>query len=210
MLGIVLCLVLTVSAFAAAATNLVITAPKVKRAPTIDGKLNDPAWLDASIRGGKTAVDINNTGTALSEYPRIAYICYDDTALYVAFKVFAPDVNKLVTTASTLWSNDEVEIFLEPNKKGVYTQWGIDAGGKTDSSDPSKKIEYAVSKSGIIWNVEVAIPWKTVGTTPKVGDKWGLNFCGHQVATGDLWICWNATFGGFHNANAFGTVVFGD
>lgn len=207
-LSLSLCVVLAFGAFAAAA-NLEMTVPKVKKAPTIDGKLSDATWLEASIKGGKTVVDLNNTGTALSEYPRIAYICYDDTALYVAFRIFATDANKLATSGG-VWSNDEIEIFLEPNKKGLYTQWGIDAGGKIDSNDPSKKIEHAIAKSGIRWDVEVAIPWKVVGATPKVGDKWGLNLCGHQIAMGDMWLCWNCTFGGFHNASAFGTIVFGD
>jgi len=208
-LSLALCLVVALGTFAAAA-NLEMTVPKVKKAPTIDGKLNDAAWLEASINGGKTVVDLDNNGVMLTEYPRIAYICYDDTALYIAFKIFAPDVNKLMTTAGSIWSNDEVEIFLEPNKKGAYTQWGIDAGGNIDSSDPSKKIEHAITKSGICWNVEAAIPWKSVGVTPKVGDKWGLNLCGHQIATGAVWVCWNCTFGGFHNPSAFGTIVFGN
>jgi len=206
--ALVLGLIFALGAFAAAA-NLEITVPKVNRAPSIDGKLNDAAWLNASINGGKFVVDVDNNGTVISEYPRIAYIAYDDNALYVAVRVFAPDVNKLMTTAGSVFSNDEIEIFLDPAKKGVSYQWGIDAGGVQDSSHGPGPIEHAISKSGISWVIETAIPFKVLGVTPKAGDKWGFNLCGRQIATGTQWLCWNCTFGGFQRPNAFGNIVFG-
>ena len=206
------CLVLALGTLAAAAVpNLELTVPKVAKAPTIDGKLNDAAWVNASIKGGKTVVDLDNTGTSISEYPRIAYLCWDDEALYVAYTIFAPDVTKLQAAAGSVWSNDEVEIFLDPNQKGAYTQWGIDAGDTVESSIPGREIKVATAKSGIRWVIEVAIPWDQTGASaPAVGDKWGLNFCGHQVAVGDMWICWNCTFGSFHNASKFGVITFGE
>ncbi|MGI6081971.1 MAG: sugar-binding protein [Limnochordia bacterium] len=206
--GLALCLVLALGAFAAA--NLELVIPKVTMSPTIDGKLSDPAWLQASIKGGKTVVDLDNNGTILTGYPRVAYVCYDDKALYVAVTIFAPDVDKLMTTAGSVWSNDEVEIFLDPAKKGVSYQWGIDAGGVLDSTHGPGELKHAVTKSGIKWIVETAIPWDVIGTTPKAGDKWGFNICGRQIATGAQWLCWNCTFGGFQRPAAFGNIVFGD
>ncbi|NLN18886.1 MAG: hypothetical protein GX162_06385 [Firmicutes bacterium] len=206
--GLALCLVLALGTFAAA--NLEIVVPKVNRAPNIDGNLNDPAWLQASIKGGKLVVDLDNNGTIITDYPRIAYVCYDDQALYVAVTIFAPDVDKLMTTAGSVWSNDEIEIFLDPAKIGVSYQWGIDAGGVLDSTHAPGALKHAISKSGIRWVVETAIPWDVVGYTPKAGDKWGFNICGRQIATGTQWLCWNCTFGGFQRPQAFGNVIFGE
>jgi len=211
---LVMCLVLAMGVAASAmAPNLEFVVPKVDKAPEIDGKLDDAAWLNASIKGGKTVVDLDNTGTELTEYPRIAYLCWDDEALYVAYTIFAPDVTKLETAAGSLWSNDEVELFLDPDQKGLYTQWGVDAGDNLQASVPGRdQVKMVASKSGIRWVIEMAIPWDKTGASapPKVGDKWGMNLCGHQIATGSMWLCWNCTFGGFHNASKFGVITFGE
>ena len=40
---------------------------KVKKAPAIDGKLSDAAWLEAASKGSKTVVDLDNNGIMLTE-----------------------------------------------------------------------------------------------------------------------------------------------
>jgi len=205
---LVLTLALAFSAMAsAAAPNLELVIPKAKTSPKIDGNLSDPAWLNASINGGKVVIDVDNTGSWLVDYPRVGYMTYDDKALYVAVTIFTPDVDKLMTTASNWWSNDEIEIFLDPDRKGIHTQFGVTASGETNSD----LITAAINKKGIRWAVEVAIPWSAVNAkAPKVGDKWGINLTGHQIAAGDSWVAWNATFGAFANPSKFGVVTFGN
>lgn len=205
---LVLTLALAFSAIASAATpNLELVIPKAKAAPKIDGKLNDAAWLNASINGGKVVIDVDNTGSWIVDYPRVGYLTYDADALYVAFRIFAPDVTKLLTTDPSWWNNDEIEIFLDPNQKGLATQFGVTAGGQTNSD----AIKAAIDKSGIRWTVEVAIPWGAVNAkAPAVGDKWGLNLTGHQIAAGTSWVAWNTTYGAFNNPSKFGVVTFGN
>lgn len=209
-LGLVVLLTLVASAIVGAANpGLEVVIPRAAKAPTIDGKLNDPAWLNASIKGAKVVMDVDNTGVKLSEYPRIAYLTYDDAALYIAFTIFAPDVSKLQTSLPAFSHNDEIEVFLQPFKTGAHLQFGVTASGEQGGSGTGAKA--AVSRAGIRWVVEMSIPWSSVGgKAPKAGDKWGLNLCGRQVAFGDQWLAWNCTFGGFHNPAAFGTAIFGD
>ena len=204
--ALVLALTLVLGAVASAA-NLELVIPKARTAPKIDGKLNDAAWLQASIKGSKVVIDVDNTGSWIVEYQRVAYLTYDDEALYIAFVIFAPDVNKLETSQSNWWQNDEVEIFLDPNQKGIHTQFGVTASGYKNLDT----FEAAIDKSGIRWVVETAIPWSAVNATaPKVGDKWGLNLTGHQIAAGESWVAWNTTYGAFANPSRFGVVTFGE
>ena len=49
--------------------NLKVVIPKVAKAPVIDGKPNDPAWLNASIKGAKVVSDVDNTGSVLTLHP---------------------------------------------------------------------------------------------------------------------------------------------
>lgn len=186
--------------------NFTFTIPKIS-APTIDGDLDDSAWVEASQKGGKVVVDLSHDGFTITKYPRVAYIGYDENAVYVAFVIYSPDPSKLVGDRSNWWENDEVEIFLEPNKGGSYTQIGVTSAGAI----APEGVKASVKKDGIRLVVEVAVPYSVLGAeAPKVGDKWGLNLNGHQVADGDQWVCWNPTYGGFHNASRFATAVFGE
>ncbi|HHT26057.1 MAG TPA: hypothetical protein GXZ82_02255 [Firmicutes bacterium] len=196
----------SVLALGASYPNLSVTIPKVS-APVIDGKLNDAAWLTASIAGGKYVVDASNMGDQLTQYPRVAYVGYDDNALYVAVMVFTPDVAKLVGEGPNWWTTDEVEIFVDPFHAGAPIQIGITSAGHISVSD----VDAVVSKEGIRWIVEAAIPWSAIGgIAPKPGDKWGINFCGRQMADGDMWLAYNVPFGAFRQADKMADAVFGE
>jgi hypothetical protein len=201
-------IVLSVSVVALGAEypNLSVFVPKVS-APVIDGKLDDAAWLSASIAGGKFVVDASNTGDKITTYPRVAYVGYDENALYVAVMAFSPDVSQLVGTAPSWWNTDEVEIFIDPFHAGAPIQIGVTSAGYI--SVPG--VEAVVTKEGIKWIVEAAISWSAVGgIAPKAGDKWGINFCGRQLADGDMWLAYNVPFGAFKQAAKMGDAVFGE
>lgn len=211
---VVLGLWVGLGAFASAQTpNLSFTVPRVSQAPKVDGALNDATWLQASQKGGKTVVDLNHTGNALTQYPRVAYLGYDDNALYVAFVIYAPNPKALVTGNPGASNNDEVEIFLSA-VPGGYNQILVTADGTMDQnvrgSAAPVEVSHAVAVGDISWIVEVAIPFKSIGRTPKAGDKWTLNLNGRQIAAGDMWLAWNPTYGGFHNEARFGTIIFGE
>jgi len=185
--------------------NLSITIPTID-APEIDGDLTDSGWLKASSLGSKIVVDLANSVDSLSEYPRITYVGYDDQNLYLAFVVFTPDTSLLVADAAKWWNCDEVEVFIDPAKSGSLVQLGFTAGG--EASDSS--VKYAINKDNVRWTGEIAIPFTLLGVTPKQGDVWGINICGHQIAVGDMWLAWNAPYGAFKNATRMGNLVFGE
>jgi len=198
------------SVVAAAQTpNLEVTVPKVAEGPQIDGALGDKAWLTASLKGGKVVQDLNHTGTQLTAYPRVIYLCYDDEAIYAMYVAFAPDIAKLKTSGANPWDNDEIEFFLQPEGKS-YFQINVDAGEKLAvSAGGPDEVSYAVSKGDIKWQVELAVPFESIGVTPEPGDTWKIGLCGRQISVGDMWLTWNPTYGGFHNTGRFGTLVFG-
>ncbi|HHW11043.1 MAG TPA: hypothetical protein GXX29_13850 [Firmicutes bacterium] len=190
--------------------NLSLTVPKVSAAPTIDGVINDIAWVEASQVGAKVVVDLAHTGDKLTQFPRVAYVAYDDTALYVAFINYSPNPAALVT-GNAVSSNDEVELFLLPPGK-IYNnndfQIIVDNAGEAKNGH---LVNYVVNKTAIQWIVELALPWANYGVEPpQPGDEWSINLNGHQVADGDQWLCWNPTYGGFHNPSRFATLIFGE
>jgi len=95
-------------------------------APTIDGELNEPGWAAAFAGGTMVTPD----GKPLPEASKAEVgLMYDDTNLYVAFKVKDSDVTSNYTDTNkrdqTLWSggekkaSDVVEMFLDPDGDGV-------------------------------------------------------------------------------------------
>ncbi len=194
---------------APATPNLSLTAARVTTAPVIDGKLTDAAWLTASQMGAKVALDQDNTGTQLVPYPRVAYVAYDAENLYVAYVCITTDVTKVVTNASAITNNDEVEINIAPPGAATYIKIAIDADAKFAVTNSSLTPKLAVAKEGIRWVVELAIPFSGIGTTPKAGDTWTVGLYGHQIAAGATWITWNPTYGSFNNMARFGNLIFG-
>lgn len=205
---------------AAQGVKQALTAPRFDQTPVIDGKLDDPAWVEASTSGAKVVVDVNDSGSALTAYPRVAYVGYDANNLYVAFTIFSPAPNNLAASVTSrdgqVWNDDEVEVFLQPKGKAVFYQIIANAGGAVYDGehqglggDWNTSGKIATLRDGIRWTVEMALPFADFGVKPQAGDEWGLNLNGHQVNDGDTWLAWNATFGGFVNPAVFGALVFG-
>jgi len=195
---------------AAQTPNLATVAARVSEAPVIDGVLDDAAWLTASQMGAKLVCDQDNTGAFISAYPRVAYLAYDDNNLYVGIKIFTADASALVTEAASYWNTDEVEVFLECPDTMMYYKITVTSAGDCYEASGIGLSTAAVSKGDTYWVIEAVMPFVTLGKTPKAGDVWGINVVGHQVADGDMWICWNPTYGGFNNPSRFGSLTFLD
>jgi len=214
MLALAATLLLTAGLAAAQTPNLEFTIPRISQAPVINGDLSDNAWVQASQRGGKTVVDLDHLGVKLTPYPRVAYLAYDDTALYLAVVAYVPDPSTLVTDLPAASNNDEIELFLAPDSSG-YHQFIVTAGSGLQHNTRGSvrtdvQVEYAVQVSDIKWTVELAVPFEALGVKPSAGDSWTFNINGRQVGPGDQWLAWNPTYGGFHNPDRFGTLIFGE
>jgi hypothetical protein len=188
-----------------------LTAPKVAKPPTLDGKLDDEAWAAASARGGKAVIDLSETGDALAATPRIAYLCHTPEALFIAFVI--PTAKKLTADekeGGEIWNDDEHEFFWQPKKGGPYGHICVNVAGAKfteikDGDAPEwkpEKIRAAAGKTATAHVVEVAIPFAAVGGAPAPGTAWRVNLAGHE-AEGGAWLSTAATAGSFHDAETF-------
>ncbi|MCB9787573.1 MAG: carbohydrate-binding family 9-like protein [Deltaproteobacteria bacterium] len=182
-----------------------LTVARVEAAPTIDGKLDDPAWQTA--RPGTAFVQPGGGGVTPQRMTQVRAV-WDDSALYVAFTVRDDDVwNDQTGRDATLWEQDVVEIYLDPGADGrdyvelqvsptgeIFDAWfethrtpaWPEAAKKLTLSGMQAKVEVdgsvnqrddGVTDKG--WNVEVAIPWKElpgIDGAPAPGTRWGANF----------------------------------
>ncbi|WP_263382185.1 carbohydrate-binding family 9-like protein [Granulicella arctica] len=173
--------------------------------PTIDGKLDDPAWLLAPWT--TDFVDIEGPAKPLPRLRTRVKILYDSTNLYIAAELEEPDVKATLTQHdSIIFHDNDFELFLKPpladpgyfefEINALDTGWDLFLNkpyrehGHADNSWAIPGLQSAVSVQGTLnqstdtdrgWTVELAIPWKAFTTRlpttgPTPGSDWRINF----------------------------------
>ncbi len=168
---------------------------KVDSPPTIDGRLDDDCWVDAS---SVPVTRLTGEGRGQSGDTKL-YACYDDEYLYLA--ITASDLQPASITGydrlARLWSEDSCEIFLDTN----LNQWSYfhvmanASGGFADTFYVAPKIGdnglfeirgYKTAGSAADGVIEMAIPFAALTGTPdspdaplslpiEAGTVWGFN-----------------------------------
>jgi hypothetical protein len=222
-LGLILMVLVLVSLFsmsALALTNSKLVAPKISKAPTIDGKLDDEAWK------GVEPVDLAQNNQGAKPGLKIqAWVAYDDENLYIAFKNYKGKkdiVANFKIDGQSVFQDDSNEVFIDPaiDGKGVYYQFAVNSlGTRWHGIVPSsgglvtfKQWEAKAAQYDDHWIVEYKIPFSTIRQkTPAAGAKWGLNLCGNSTARSGAQehMTWSTLKGPFHQPTAFGMLEFG-
>ncbi|MDD5706292.1 MAG: DUF6067 family protein [Kiritimatiellae bacterium] len=182
----------------------VVTAPRLKTAPVIDGKIGDEEWTGAAEVSGLLEV---TTGEAARD-PSVFFLGYDDTFLYVAMKGSMTEqarVNPALVFEKFLRSegsgrqakldaDDTVELVVSPDYwktadhrvPGDWKEYRVlaNAGGAFSAcshgsagANPAWDAAWqsASSVSSKGWQFEARIPFAAFGAqTPAPGDRWGL------------------------------------
>ncbi|MBM4050071.1 MAG: hypothetical protein FJ279_33660, partial [Planctomycetes bacterium] len=146
-----------------------VVCRRMAQPPRIDGALDDPCWAAAE----SVPLQLMRAPGEQKVKTLLRLGC-DDKHLYLAVWCWEPLMSALVTGRDPLWSNDDVEIFVEPFHRG-QVQFIITADGRRNEpvSSPWRS---AVARGPDWWSVEVSIPWAALGPDPpQPGDTWGLN-----------------------------------
>ena len=150
------------------------------QAPTIDGNVDEVWTAVPAHRIGHVAYTPPTSEADLSANFKTMY---DSQALY--FLVDVTD-DKLVHDSAEYWLDDGIEIFLavDNNKSDVYGDKDYQYHFDYDSSAPAlgeshhnktNGIQYAFARTDKGYRLEAKLPWSTLGTTPAVGKKIGLD-----------------------------------
>ncbi|HZK95770.1 MAG TPA: DUF5916 domain-containing protein [Prolixibacteraceae bacterium] len=177
-------------------STLTIAQPSIKgvyvsKAPTIDGRLNDEAWINAA-QVDELFQREPNIGQPVSE-KTIFYVCYDASHLYVGIKCY--DDPKKITAKEmardvSLGNDDRIQVILDTyldHRNGYWFQIGprgsigdatISENGAVFNKEWDGLWE---GKARIVddgWEAEMAIPFKTIGFD-KNQTTWGIKFIRH-------------------------------
>lgn len=157
-------------------------------APTMDGKLDDPAW--GSAASFVSLLDATTPAKSLSYHNNRPLLCHDGENLYVGFETIFPAGARLVlgqqrtATEPEVWPDESFEFYMEVAGKR-YRFAGNAAGGYCEMLDSGTEWdgqwEYVATLEFRIdgrhhWQGEIKVPFATVGLTEPVGQDLKINF----------------------------------
>ena len=177
---------LLIPATAAAFVGSGIHAVHVDKPPTIDGHLDDTAWLAAPVFDGFILNQPTEGGPG-SERTELRVI-FDDDVVYVAFHCYDSQpatIDRQLARRDTEPTTDAVMVYLDPARNG-RTAWRffLSAGGIQADTLIYDDIQLAQAWNAVWdgattmtedgWTAELAIPLHVLGGIEKGRPEWGF------------------------------------
>ena len=216
--------VLTFASCSVFAARPLLTVGRIGTAPVLDGRLDEDAWQQAIVVSDLLRVD---TGKLESQPTEIAVV-HDAEALYIGARchelVLDPKQQRLhefraaqgpETRDDRVWHDDSIELFISPASSGApYYQFIVNSRGarfegcgKDKSWDGTWDAAGSTSNDGY-FDIEVRIPFSTLGAVPESGRAWRAQFCRNRMPKDDYHCAWPPAPGGFHRPEAFAELQF--
>ncbi len=171
-----------------AQTRKSVEAYLISSSMTIDGKLNEPVYMQALP--AKDFVQLQPYNGKPSVKPTEVYFFYDQTAIYVGAKLYDdPDsIFNYLTERDNTGMSDYFGVYIDPYNQGqlafgfFITPAGVQVDVKAtksdeDIEDPNWNAVWE-SKTQINadgWTVEMKIPYSAIRFSKNANNSWGLN-----------------------------------
>jgi hypothetical protein len=215
-----------------------LTAPHTTGRVTIDGRLTETDWTNATA----SSSFVDTLGGGAGPFPATTRVLWDDQNLYVAFEVMDDYLHNTITERDGhLWEQDAVEIMVDPDGDGQhYFELQVSPTGNIfetayDSRRVPQPIGHADWDSHMVarvnvegaandetpdhgYTVELSIPWRSFSygdmprsIAPPPGSTWRFNFYVMDSRPGgsQRGEGWSPTLvGDYHVPDRFGRVTF--
>ncbi len=206
--------------------------PRVKQAPSLDGRLDEGQWKRAACVEDFWILDGKGKR---AEIGTTARVFATEDSLCLAFECQEPQMAKQrigdASGKEASWKDDSVELFVQPANGAPYYHVGITpAGGvlsetratnarrywanwvrRLDSQDIRPLAARAAARRGQgRWTAEAVISLESLGGTPKPGSCWRGNLVRSRKVEGiEQNLTWAYIEGEtFHRPNRFGNLLF--
>ena len=188
-----------------------VSAPLLTIAP-----VETADWACAPVVSG---LRLTKTGQLATGQAEVA-VAYTADGLHVCFHCpLPPGVEprgEVRDRDGSVWSDDAVELFLDPDKTGGRSFQFIAncRGSRYDGRDGDASwngewsAQSRIAPDGHSWTCHITVPFATLGRQgPAAGEAWGANFCSDSVAWGEH-SAWAHTPGRYDQPGLFGTLRF--
>jgi hypothetical protein len=167
-----------------------LTSPRLEPAPSIDGTVDDEEWAGAATTEG--FLQFEPDFGAASSFRTVVLVGSTAEALYVAFRCFDPDPDKIAAAITSrdgdLERDDSVTVLLDTlhdrrtgyafatNLLGVQTDAKIADNGRTVDDRWDGTWSCAARRTEDGWTVEFEIPFRMLRFESGDAVTWGVNF----------------------------------
>jgi Domain of unknown function (DUF5916)/Carbohydrate family 9 binding domain-like len=164
-----------------------VTIPRFDKPPVIDGKLDEDVWKTAVVL--KDFYQIQPGDNIAPSKPTEVLLGYDPKFLYIAFRATdEPDkVRATIAKRDSIFQDDYVGFFLDTfNDKrkafeAFFNPFGIQGDGiLTEGRGEDFSVDLLMESKGIVhqtgYDVEIAIPFKSLRFEAGKGKLWGAHF----------------------------------
>ena len=194
-------------------TGLAYPCHPLAQAPTVDGDVTgDPAWDCAPAATGFYVL-----GGGYAQLKQTTFhMGFDSEALYLGAVCEEPDAAELkpaVADGGWTWSEDSIELFLQPAGQSQVYQFGITAGGAKGSGNGNPDISLCSAAASIgaqEYSVEIRIPYSVFGASaPGAGDVWHGTLSRNVMTDssgGDKFTCWSPLRSRFLEPESFAAI----
>ena len=195
-------------------TGLAYPCHRLAQAPTVDGDVTgDAAWECTPAATGFYVLGGGYTKLKQTTFS----MGFDAEALYLAAVCEEPDAAQLapaVADGGWTWSEDSIELFLQPAGQSQVYQLGLTAGGAMGSGNGNPDISLCRAAARIAeqeYSVEMRIPFSVFGVSaPAAGDLWHGTVCRNVMTDssgGDKFTCWSPLRSRFLEPESFAAIT---
>ena len=184
---------------------------------TVDGRLDEPAW---SLAVTASEFTVLGTRTAAPRPTTFRFVYTDQSLLVgVECQTWSGGRRAMVKPAvqehdGPVFSDESVELYLQPNPSGPYFHFATNALGTPYEGrgvDAAWNGEWTVrtSETAEGWQAEISVPYRTLGVagSPAAGQSWRCNLCRND-RTYQRYCTWADVSGGFHDPAHFAPLYF--
>jgi hypothetical protein len=185
------------------------------QSPVIDGKIED-TW-----RNGVVVDEFLIAGKDTPVEKTKAYLGCDDENLYIAFKAYSDQPEKMRANATIrdngrVWADDGIEIFLDPNlDRETYYHLTFNPKGIQADVGPGRDLAWngdwdvktSVNKDEGCLEAEVVVPLRILDLGAVPAKEWGINLCRSNHSKKEYSCTSLFPKENFHKADHYGTVV---
>jgi hypothetical protein len=163
-----------------------VSVPRFDAPPVIDGKLDDAVWKKAAVF--KDFYQTNPGDNVAPTAPTEVFIGYDSKFLYLGFHCYddPSKVRATVAKRDAVFGEDNVRVFLDTfndQRRAYVLGWnpfGIQQDGIfTEGQGTDYSVDIVMESKGSItsdgYEVEVAIPFKSLRYEAGKGKLWGIH-----------------------------------
>ncbi|HRU05847.1 MAG TPA: DUF6067 family protein, partial [Candidatus Brocadiia bacterium] len=178
----------------------VFRIPRMAKAPVIDGTIDMRGWPQDEWSGATHLMGFWQTDRqAASTVQQHARVGYDAQCLYVACSVDGAEAGDIRCRAAArdagAWEDESIEVHVGVGETpAAVFQLVVNADnviydavneGRKHSKDWNGAWEHRTSRRADGWQVEMAIPWKTLGVEePKAGQVLRMNLASNHTVAG--------------------------